>query len=222
MDNKNLNLDLETLKEIKFACNLYSDMSSRTLGYDWLCKRIEELEKLKKSEESETNNDNTLSKEAKHLLECFLNVTRVIETNNPDFDNAIKIKIYNAAQSTLVHCILIRNNKLATEIENYIKKLSLPREVKTTFTPSYNIQSDTDYHMICARATLFPDKSLEEVKEILAAKKYNLLLKQLDEWIYECSVQAEMFRSDNLEIASFGSDAMMQAYTIVKNYINKL
>jgi hypothetical protein len=41
---ENLKLDLETLKKVKFACNLYSDSSSATLGYRWMCERINELE----------------------------------------------------------------------------------------------------------------------------------------------------------------------------------
>lgn len=44
---ENLKLDLNTLKQVKFACNLYSDSSSATHGYRWLCERIIELEKLK-------------------------------------------------------------------------------------------------------------------------------------------------------------------------------
>lgn len=42
MGNQKLNLD--TLKKVKFACDLYSDSSSATLGYKWLCEKINELE----------------------------------------------------------------------------------------------------------------------------------------------------------------------------------
>ena len=38
-------LDLETLKTVKLACNLYSDSSSSTLGYKWICDRINEMER---------------------------------------------------------------------------------------------------------------------------------------------------------------------------------
>lgn len=48
----------------------------------------------------------------------------------------------------------------------------------------------------------------------------NELLAQLDKWIKECSKTSEMFKNNNMDIASMGSDAMMQAYKIVKNYIH--
>jgi hypothetical protein len=35
---------LDTLKEVKFNFQLYSDGSTSCLGYQWLCERIEELE----------------------------------------------------------------------------------------------------------------------------------------------------------------------------------
>jgi hypothetical protein len=36
-------LDLETLEYVKRICDFQSDMSSRTLGYKWLERTIEEL-----------------------------------------------------------------------------------------------------------------------------------------------------------------------------------
>ena len=46
-------LNLYTLEEVKFACNLYSDSSSQTLGYDWICNRIKELKEIKEQNEKE-------------------------------------------------------------------------------------------------------------------------------------------------------------------------
>jgi hypothetical protein len=37
-------LDLDTLKTVKFVFNLYSNLSSNTLGYFWLEERIKEIE----------------------------------------------------------------------------------------------------------------------------------------------------------------------------------
>ena len=61
-DNINHNkLDLYTLKQIKFACNLSSDMSSNTLGYRWICEKIEELENNDINDKDNINNNNLLS-----------------------------------------------------------------------------------------------------------------------------------------------------------------
>lgn len=36
-------LDLKTLEHIKQICDFYSDMSSRTLGYSYVCQKIDEI-----------------------------------------------------------------------------------------------------------------------------------------------------------------------------------
>jgi hypothetical protein len=46
-------LDLETLKHIKFTFDLYSDMSSKTLGYQNLCRLIFEREQAKTQQPAE-------------------------------------------------------------------------------------------------------------------------------------------------------------------------
>jgi hypothetical protein len=51
-------------------------------------------------------------------------------------------------------------------------------------------------------------------------KKHKLLLAQLDIWINECDEQSKFLKNHDMEIASYGSDAMMQAYLIVRKYIN--
>jgi len=45
-------LDLETLEYVKRICDFQSDMSSRTIGYSWLERTIEELKCVGKKPET--------------------------------------------------------------------------------------------------------------------------------------------------------------------------
>jgi hypothetical protein len=60
------NLDLETLKHIKFTCDLYSDMSSRTLGYKRLCELIKETEQA-----NEVNKPNAAALHIDGVSGCY-------------------------------------------------------------------------------------------------------------------------------------------------------
>ena len=44
------NLDLETLEYVKIAFDIHSDLSTKTNGYKWICKAIDECKKQKISE----------------------------------------------------------------------------------------------------------------------------------------------------------------------------
>lgn len=54
MINKD-NLDLETLEYIKFHFGLYSDHSTKSHGYKWLCKLIDEVNKLPETNKFNNN-----------------------------------------------------------------------------------------------------------------------------------------------------------------------
>ena len=45
------------------------------------------------------------------------------------------------------------------------------------------------------------------------------LLNQLDAWIEQCRVQAEVFTAMNMEVSAISSEAMGQAYKNVKTII---
>ena len=50
---------------------------------------------------------------------------------------------------------------------NYdVKKLGEPQSIETPEDKELRIQSEIDYNNFCARATLYPDKSIEEVKHM--------------------------------------------------------
>lgn len=48
-------LDLKTLLSLKITANLYSDFSTKTLLYNYICSRIKELELEKINDESKRN-----------------------------------------------------------------------------------------------------------------------------------------------------------------------
>ena len=55
------NLDLETLEYVKIAFDIHSDLSTKTNGYKWICRAIDDLKKQKLSEQTtkeETSKEN--------------------------------------------------------------------------------------------------------------------------------------------------------------------
>lgn len=52
-------LDLETLKELKFISQFYSDMSVHSNLYHYICKKIKEIEAAENYESQMTNDDET-------------------------------------------------------------------------------------------------------------------------------------------------------------------
>jgi hypothetical protein len=74
-----------------------------------------------------------MTERAEELHEKFFDITCVIGTNTPDFDNAIKIRNINVARSVLLHCKLIGDVELIKEFEKYIDLLELPKDVKVNF-----------------------------------------------------------------------------------------
>lgn len=69
-DTQSEELDLKTLKKLKFVFDIYSDMSSRTLGYSYICRKIEEIELEQK--ESKSNIPDMWEYEGEGLEQFFL------------------------------------------------------------------------------------------------------------------------------------------------------
>ena len=54
---KNRKLDLETLKYIKVHFDLFSDMSTKCMGYGFICSTIERIEEVKESKPTENDTE---------------------------------------------------------------------------------------------------------------------------------------------------------------------
>jgi len=70
---------------------------------------------------------------------------------------------YNIFTREALIDIVVRKNKQIDELQARIKELEdhKPKKFEMTVEDSYR------YTLLCARATLFPNKSIEEVREII-------------------------------------------------------